>query len=92
MSFDTGKNYVYSHHGKTLRLWRFRRTPAKDVDTEGRTTTSGWHSFIYPDETIDSGLRIEYTAIEKPFVAAASAVVFTLVICVCALLLKVLIY
>ena len=69
MSFDTGKNYVYTHHGKTLRLWRFRRTPARDVDTEGRTSTSGWHTFIYPDESITNGLRIEYTAIDKPFVS-----------------------
>jgi len=68
MSFDTGKNYVYTHHGKILRLWRYRKTPSRDIDTEGRTTTSGWHSFIYPDETIASGLRVEYTAIEKPFV------------------------
>tara|TARA_R100000458_G_scaffold56531_1_gene61556 strand:- start:162 stop:617 length:456 start_codon:yes stop_codon:yes gene_type:complete len=68
MSFDTAKNFVYRLHGKTLRLWRYRRTPAKDTDTEGRISTSGWHSIIYPDETITNGLRIEYTAINKPFV------------------------
>ena len=68
MSFDTSRNFVYRLHGKTLRLWRFRRTPARDPDTEGRISTSGWHSIIYPDETITNGLRIEYTAINKPFV------------------------
>jgi len=68
MSFDTGRNYVFTHHGKIVRLWRYRRTPTKDIDTEGRTTGSSWHSLIYPDENITDGLRIEYTAIEKPFV------------------------
>ena len=68
MSFDTAKNFVYRLHGKTLRLWRFRRTPAKGINTEGRVSTSGWHSLVYPDETITDGLRIEYTAINKPFV------------------------
>jgi len=68
MSFDTARNFVYRLHGKTLRLWRYRRTPAKDTDTEGRISTSGWHSIVYPDETITNGLRIEYTAINKPFV------------------------
>lgn len=68
MSVDTARNYVYMHHGKILRLWRYRRTPTKDTDTEGRLTTKGWHTIVYPDEDIPDGLRIEYTAIEKPFV------------------------
>ena len=68
MSFDTGQNYVYTHNGKTIRLFRFRRTPSQDIDTEGRVSTSGWHSLIYPDENITNGLRVEYTAIKDPFV------------------------
>ena len=68
MSYDTQKNYFYKKHGKKLRLYRLRKTSHRVVDTEGRVKPSGADELIYPDETITNGLRIEYTALVKPFI------------------------
>ena len=70
MSYDTDKSFVYTLHGNKLRLYRFRRSSKRPIDTEGRVSgASGWNPIIYPDENITNGLRIEYTALTKPFVA-----------------------
>ena len=68
MSYDTQKNYFYKKHGKKLRLYRLRKTSHRAVDTEGRVKPSGSDELIYPDENITNGLRIEYTALVKPFI------------------------
>ena len=69
MSYDTSKSFVYTLHGNKLRLYRLRRTSSRPIDTEGRVSGSqGWDPIIYPDETITDGLRVEYTALTKPFV------------------------
>ncbi len=67
MSYDTNKNYYYKRHGKILRLYKFRKNTLGPVDTEGRVNSS-ISEFTYPDEAITDGLRIEYTALTKPFV------------------------
>jgi len=69
MSYDTHKNWFYKRHGKIIRLYRLRRTSHRVVDSEGRVSPSGSDELIYPDETITNGLRVEYTALVKPFVA-----------------------
>ena len=68
MSFDTHRNYVYQQHGKQLRLYRYNSTSSEPVDSKGRVGSDGTNEFIYPDETISDGLRIEYTSLLKPFV------------------------
>ena len=67
MSYDTNKNYFYKRHGKILRLYKFKKNTLGPVDTEGRVNTSV-SEFSYPNEAITDGLRIEYTALTKPFV------------------------
>lgn len=69
MSYDTHKNWFYKRHGKIIRLYRLRKTSHRVVDSEGRVSPSGSDELIYPDETIINGLRVEYTALVKPFVA-----------------------
>ena len=75
MSYDTDRTFAYIHKGKELRLYRYRASSKRLVDTEGRVSGEGWDELIYPDETISvangnlgEGLRIEYTALETPFV------------------------
>jgi hypothetical protein len=68
MSYDTHKNWFYKRHGKILRLYRLRKTSRNVVDSQGRVSASGGDELIYPDETITNGLRVEYTALVKPFV------------------------
>ena len=68
MSFDTDRNFVYSLHGKKMRLYRYRSGSSRLVDTQGRVSAESWDELIYPDETIANGLRIEYGALVSPFV------------------------
>ena len=68
MSYDTNRTFAYTLHGNKLRLYRYRSSAKKLVDTEGRVDGEGWDPLIYPDETISSGLRIEYTSLVKPFI------------------------
>jgi len=68
MSWDTQKNYFYKRHGKVLRLYKLRKNSHRAIDSEGRVPPSSNDDLIYPDETITDGLRVEYTALVKPFV------------------------
>jgi hypothetical protein len=69
MSYDTDRNYAYMQQGKQLRLYKILRSSGRVVDNQGRVTRGDMSSIIYPDEAITEGLRIEYTALEKVFVA-----------------------
>tara|TARA_X000000368_G_scaffold300641_1_gene239528 strand:- start:4168 stop:4629 length:462 start_codon:yes stop_codon:yes gene_type:complete len=68
MSYDTNLTYCYMQQGKQLRLYKFVRSSSRIVDNQGRVTGGIRSRIKYPDENITEGLRIEYTAIEKPFV------------------------
>ena len=68
MSYDTNRTYAYVQNGKQLRLYKIVRSAGRIVDNQGRLSGGELDDIIYPDEAITEGLRIEYTAIEKPFV------------------------
>ena len=68
MSYDTHRTYAYIQSGKQLRLYKIVRSAGRIIDNQGRVTGGSLDDIIYPDEAITNGLRIEYTAIEKPFV------------------------
>jgi len=68
MSYDTHRTYAFHHAGKKLRLYHIVRSSGRVVDAQGRVSGGVLDSIQYPDENITNGLRIEYTAIEKPFV------------------------
>ena len=68
MSYDTNRTYCYMQQGKKLRLYKFVRVSGRIVDNQGRVSGGVKSRIEYPDENITQGLRIEYTAIEKPFV------------------------
>jgi|TARA_R100000049_G_C1938782_1_gene82718 hypothetical protein len=74
MSFDTDKTWLYQIVGRNLQLWQY-------VQTSNTDTLQGYkiklpnsyygNKIIYPNEDITNGLRIEYTALNEPFVAEA---------------------
>jgi hypothetical protein len=68
MSYDTNRTYAYIQSGKQLRLYKIVRSAGRIIDNQGRVNGGKLDDIIYPDEAITNGLRIEYTAIEKPFV------------------------
>jgi len=68
MSYDTNKTFAFYHQGKVFHIYRVTRSVSRGIDTSGVVKEYGVTNLLYPDETITSGIRVEYTALEKPFV------------------------
>ena len=74
MSYKTGQTWFYYLKGRNIEL--YQRSDYGRTDTLGSykirlpDDSSGTY-FIYPDEDITNGLRIEYTSLETPFIAEA---------------------
>ena len=73
MSYQTNKSFAFYHHGKVVEIYRV----TTDIDGEIATldgykmvipSSSSTTGVSYPDETITNGIRVEYTALVKPFV------------------------
>jgi len=73
MSYQTNKSFTFYHHGKVVEIYRV----TTDIDGEIATldgykmvipSSSSTTGISYPDETIPDGIRVEYTALVKPFV------------------------
>ena len=67
MSYDVERYWFYKKVGRKLHLYEIRRGSRSVPDTNGRLADTG-DEVIYPNESITNGLRIEYTAFNKPFV------------------------
>ena len=74
MSYKTEQTWFYYLNGRNIQL--YQRSDYGRTDTLGGykirlpDDSSGTY-FIYPDEDITDGLRIEYTSLETPFVTEA---------------------
>ena len=74
MSYKTHQTWFYYLNGRNIQL--YQRSDYGRTDTLGSykirlpDDSSGTY-FIYPDEDIASGLRIEYTSLDTPFIAEA---------------------
>ena len=74
MSYKTSQTWFYYLKGRSIEL--YQRSDYGRTDTLGSykirlpDDSSGTY-FIYPDEDITDGLRIEYTSLEVPFIAEA---------------------
>jgi len=74
MSYKTEQTWFYYLNGRSIQL--YQRSDYGRTDTLGSykirlpDDSSGTY-FIYPDEDIASGLRIEYTSLDTPFIAEA---------------------
>ena len=74
MSFQTNKTFSYYHQGKVVEIYRITTGLDGVIDTlDGYkmvvTSSGGTTGIQYPDETITNGIRVEYTALVKPFVS-----------------------
>jgi len=74
MSYKTHQTWFYYLNGRSIQL--YQRSDYGRTDTLGSykirlpDDSSGTY-FIYPDEDITDGLRIEYTSLDTPFVSEA---------------------
>jgi hypothetical protein len=74
MSYKTGQTWFYYLNGRNIEL--YQRSDYGRTDTLGSykirlpDDSSGTY-FIYPDEDISNGLRIQYTSLDTPFIAEA---------------------
>ena len=74
MSYKTEQTWFYYLNGRSIQL--YQRSDYGRTDTLGSykirlpDDSSGTY-FIYPDEDITDGLRIEYTSLATPFIAEA---------------------
>ena len=74
MSYDTNKTWLYRIEGRDIHLYQYIDGVA--VDTLGSYKIALPNEYygnqlIYPNEDITNGLRIEYTALNEPFVSEA---------------------
>ena len=74
MSFDTHKNWFYELYGRYIHLWQWVESAATDTLGSYRIKLPSEYygrQLIYPDEDITNGLRVEYTALYRPFITEA---------------------
>ena len=74
MSFDTDRNWFYKIVGRDIHLWQYVQTANTDTVAGYRIKLPNEYygnQLIYPNEDITDGLRIEYTALNEPFIAEA---------------------
>jgi len=67
MSYAVDKYWFYKKKGRKLYLFKMLRGNTSVPTSEGRLSADDT-TIIYPNEDIINGLRIEYTAFDKPFV------------------------
>ena len=72
MSYDTNRNWFYYLNGRDLQLYQLAISGNLDTLASYKIRLPGdikGNYLIYPDEDITSGLRIEYTALNEPFIS-----------------------
>ena len=71
MSSYVDKEYFYYLRGRELLLYKLLGSRNRTRITQTGILQSYHNELMYPDEDIENGLRIEYTALNEPFVAEA---------------------
>ena len=75
MSQNVNKNYFWRTRGNTLEILKLSRGDGA-IGNDGSISPSR-DELIYPDESVTSGVRVEYTAFVNPFVSADPNVLAT---------------
>ena len=75
MSQNVNKNYFWRTRGNTLEILKLSRGDGA-IGNDG-SISSNRDELIYPDESVDNGVRVEYTAFVNPFVSADPNVLAT---------------
>ena len=69
MSYDVNRHWFYKKKGKKIHLFKMLSGNTTIPTSQGRLSADDT-TMIYPNEDIENGLRVEYTAFNKPFVDA----------------------
>ena len=69
MSSYVDKEYFYYLRGRELLLYKLLGSRNRTRITQTGILQSYHNDLMYPDEDIANGLRVEYTALNEPFVA-----------------------
>ena len=71
MSSYVDREWFYYLRGRELLLYKLLGGSSSERITQAGVFKTHQNELMYPDEYIEDGLRIEYTAINEPFVAEA---------------------
>jgi len=74
MSFDTNRTWFYQIVGRDIQLWQYVQNANTDTLDGYRIRLPNdyyGNQLIYPNEDITDGLRVEYKALNEPFIAEA---------------------
>ena len=74
MSFDTNRTWFYQIVGRDIQLWQYVQNANTDTLDGFRIRLPNdfyGNQLIYPNEDITDGLRVEYKALNEPFIAEA---------------------
>ena len=69
MSSYVDKDYFYYIRGRELLLYKLLGSRNQNRITQSGVLQSYDNELVYPDEDITDGLRIEYTALNDPFIS-----------------------
>ena len=72
MSFDTNRTWFYQIVGRDIQLWQYVQNANTDTLDGFRIRLPNdfyGNQLIYPNEDITDGLRVEYKALNEPFIA-----------------------
>tara|TARA_R100000306_G_C4337412_1_gene123478 strand:- start:40 stop:732 length:693 start_codon:yes stop_codon:yes gene_type:complete len=71
MSSYVDREWFYYLRGRELLLYKLLGGSSSERITQAGVFKTQQNELMYPDEDIEDGLRIEYTAINEPFVSEA---------------------
>ena len=71
MSYNVSKEWYYYLRGRELLLYKLLGGSTTERISQSGILSTRDNELMYPNEDIEDGLRIEYTALNEPFVAEA---------------------
>ena len=69
MSVNVTKEWYYFLRGREILLYKLLGGSSTERVTQSEVFSTRSHELMYPDEDIANGLRVEYTALNEPFVS-----------------------
>ena len=71
MSYNVSKEWYYYLRGRELLLYKLLGGSTTERISQSGILSTRDNELMYPNEDIEDGLRIEYTALNEPFIAEA---------------------
>jgi len=71
MSVNVSREWYYFLRGREILLYKLLGGSSTERVTQSGVFSTRSHELMYPNEDIEDGLRVEYTALNEPFVTEA---------------------